>query len=653
MQREFLRDLRSAFSAIFDFISDADFHSGVPFTLQVSWTSDRQKVTTEQYVDFALGYCLPSHTRYYLLENTRLDDTMLNSLELIFTHPKDRIRTQSHSFVQSRLSGQIRNQKRRPPDTRSAPDDSKFDNVKNIEDLMWENLASGTASEYPHIFMMPLVEYPSSTTQPSLTNRPLPLAHSYLQTKATDDPSLLVAMVHARHKVSALFFEAINRRYCDALAREVAHAAIGRGLEPRVEMISKLYGKPTDHVTLGRLPCSGGDSVSLHDRLTDRRLEQFGAAKVNLPKGISKWLRDRYLHCRIKRDKLDVLLRLRDRFFALIKERERVELVDELEADLAALVQTVTTVRKYMTRHRHEASSQWELLRGFKFLYDDNSNCLCKSVDDLSANRVADSLKTLPDYPKRPFLNAHSISSCCTRDRREWVEEEIYRRLAHLFRAPEDSLIEHLNAPFQVAWPKDGSEVRQRCNRFIQFCRDLGKSGDAHVVAFECIKRAAQSEPKEPTMAAIVLMLYMLRADLTLELPECSAERRSSGTLEHTDLRDPVSNPPDDWPLSLAGIAGLATAENRSDKSSSVFVDPSGDDLRFWVVNAAFYRNYPEIRKKAADGLSGSRVTNLRYAYAQPYGPVRDTEEIGSISVEREPATNGLVVSWRGAFRGD
>ena len=232
----FKNSLRLAFDAIANQFTEL-------FTLWLQPCPDATpfKVDDTTQVTYALGYCLSRETRYRLATQNRSQFTPIalgdgdQGVEVVFRPKPDTnsiLRTQSHIFTQTRLSGIARNYKEYvkivPP--------AYYGYVDALERLIWQ-----ISEDKSHIFMMPLVNYGFEPTH-------TPTVAALCYTRVSDDEAKdMLRLATQRQSASIKFHRTMYISCCDAVARILATGLIEDeqldGLNARVNTLIQTYAE--------------------------------------------------------------------------------------------------------------------------------------------------------------------------------------------------------------------------------------------------------------------------------------------------------------------------------------------------------------------------------------------------------------------------
>ncbi len=269
----------------------------------------------------------------------------------------------------------------------------------------------------------------------------------------------------------------------------------------------------------------------------------------------------------------------------------------------------------------------WDRLMEMSRLFlDEDSCCVC------ATRRRA----VLPSNGRRIYRHAH-VASChnCELDAalRQTVDDEVNRRMAHLFGVRTDAV-------GLDAWNDVTAGKR---NAFRQLC------GTSNHSVFEWLKSAVRmtdSSLDVPSVASLLTIMSMLPGSVFVDLDD---------TLEaHTRIQGLQP----DWRRSIGGIVQLAACDLKHTSGNdvgrqSVRVALEQDGMSFLTYNG-LGGQYRKIRDRAARNSesTSNRVRQLRDVYMlspTEYGRLADDDPVNGVAINE--MDGGLRIVWHGVHR--
>ena len=634
---EFKDSLRYAYDAAVDSTASLP---GEAFTLLTRWTKEEHPIDDCYPVRYVLGYLLPTYVRYHLRKTLR---EQLSGLEVLF-ESDEYVRTQTHTFVETRLSGCVFNYEKRARKTITVPDADTFKTVKDIETRLWEAFGGTPERSYRHLFMMPMVNYASSP--------PTVLGHWYFrmpELHEEDGERRILNMARTKQRASGIFFEMLYQRYCCAIAREIARGIARRdpsSSNNRLRILARVYGM----ATVVQVQTGASKEDSIQSDLDGGILTELGASggvfdhNADVLKNVLElWKKDLNDICIQGLDKVersgarfDILVELCRQLQSMAVERTTETHQRSMLQSFRSISVHVDDLRQKIADHKlypHDAEDAWERLMHTSALYQ-GSACLHNSKDggQISIGKS-----------KWQYHRFHGLCSTCIREDKSKLKlrGEVDRRLAYLFQMEEEA---RKHDEKNVKWEEIKHDNVAARERFVKFCENFGSAeedyGEPAARTFTWLKRSAQTSSTEPQVSAVVTMLHMFGVAVDL------AER--VGPKNH------LTEVPENWLMALYGIARLAKIEEKHKEKhedpdvrvvSISRIAEQGDILQFSMDMPFKQRDFKKILENAKAGRPSSRAHEIKWAHAQV--GLRLDENESWVSMKTEPERDSLQFIWR------
>jgi len=671
---EFHESLRYAFDAI---------AGEGAYTLRVDNTAAEYLIATAVPTKQALGYCLSSsravevHTLLQGWEpvgaNTEETVALKHALESIdkLVH-KDKfpsrlallealqlpkagqiLRSQSHSNVVTRTATLVRNPRLRSraiPKTTEIAGEFSDGASWDLPRGSWAVLEKGAwpGGWPPTIFIMPLTNHEFIATDAV----PETVAFWYVAVEA-EELLDIEALLSRRFRASAVFSERLYQRYCQALADVIAQAIVkGRSsadtLNQACRRVSDAYRVP---VALNISNLKADAQTGMRSTDPDSVWMQFQNLRAaGLISGVSRWGPatdesvsalaikasgpDRPTH------RTDVLLRLHQ---SLEVARGRSgggsdgaayeslsENIYEMSQMLERAMQFQGAIRKRLrttAAHFGFRKVRWPDLQLLGRFFAPAGKYVCDP--DAKVDRLGGG--SLWAFP----IGHDSCGTCaCKQTGGKW---ELGRRAAYLAGAKVTGTpIPDVKTEAWELNPR-GEEILLAMERLPQSLNEK-----LHPDAWEWIKRASGEATEKPCPASLVVLLLMEGRKVAV----------TQATLEgHATY---LLSLPDEWELSLAGIAALACPKRDIDanaKEATVSIDKSDSAITFTLMGFSFSDWFDTkalpIALSTATLNCGGRVKEIASAYGH-------NDWTTPLDISRHPKislnvlSNGdLVCTWR------
>jgi hypothetical protein len=611
---EFTDQVNHALRFAFDAVTRESPHS--TFTLRVNRRPDiKFKVADSYSVNYSMGYWLSTGMLRYLQDKKQLTPGEIVLLERLQepVPPTAKLCTQSHTNVETRLAGIVRNQGMRSSWIKKLSGSITSKEFTTVETKAW-----GTPPE--SIFMMPLSNYDlgGSDTPPRI------LAHSY---DPIEEPHNVFDLLAKRYRLSLIFSESFYEEYCRILAHELAARILdgssAASIEQHCEKIAKAFGaaKPFD---LQMMSSAERHHLSLAQKLTDLKEKKL-LAFTERELGPRYWslLGNFSIEWRIARQELDVLLHFVSQMALLAaKEESGVRVARRiLQREYSNMQQAVFTIQNNLHNLQNDLIGQdqvslADLLVLSSFFNDKGGRCACEQAP-------------LPYDDKWSFRVAHQYC-----DKRP-CKNELNRRVGFLFGGEPTS---DENQP--VSWVENPKGKTQQ-DLLREICAQTGFN------LWEVLKYACQnlkSTKERPTLSSIVILALIKNGKLTVEKEKFLSDFKKRPSLTHID-----------WQTSLGGILSLAKWERPlgdygpAKEDAEIVLDWNSQAIFFTLVGpqlcykAWMFSETNDLRQGDDGSSTHSRKLQIAAAYGQssPEAPPRGK------GIEKEPyGEDGVRWKW-------
>lgn len=623
---DFGRSLRHAFDAIFlDEWKAVDNDAATYRAYALRIHRDASATTINGHaINYSLGYWLPTRVLHYLSTRSRspLNPREIEILETAQMPPAPyHARSQSHTNVETRLAGVVRNQAVRSSLLRKDPNRAAFDKIDALETKAWGD------KQPDHVFLMPIADDHVGS------GRPVTIAHWYIGINGTPDLEWLVAL---RHRASIIFAESFLRRYYTAVARILA-ANLVLSMEPmsseerfaltsRLSEVAESYGIPPQ---VGLSDGMRDDNV-LIDLKKILELDLSVAKDARSAEWSSKYLR-RLISIRLAPggglDKLEVRLRL---IQALDREVRELEFNAKIAAELITLNRAIADLKDVHASIQIMAAPDDEGARIWKKL---------DAMRQLSSGGYTDDVHVYKDFPVSLngwsewwFIPGHAVCAenclCC--------KAEEVRRAAFLCGVPlppESKPREPLVFD-SSEWKAADDSSQGRVRTFLEAFPGHG--------ALKIIKRACE-DAHQPKLATIVAVLMAAGATLQVH--------------DEVDIFQTMKGTPEAWPLALVGLAKLsrhnaggAKLESRialTIADSALLFKVTGNDSYEWFFTEQEKASRAQGPLSTATRANHSRFENVVNAYGWRSPLPLQIVEVPMITFGAVSNPTALVCTWK------